>query len=783
MFLHKSIVMIDPALDYLTLDGIRMKIGVDPEDFPLAVLKERLDNHISAAEKDAFNPRVFVLITDSLLVVGNNGEPFPISEIYELYNPHYRATSKILPLFERGLIGHYLKVEAGIQSINGKCVILVTREKSFKIRFEKAGNTVKPIIEETNEKIFDEENVTEFHLPMNIENVSDLYKYAMSYVCCNPHVTFIVNGREFRRVCEKSPVRFSSARWFETYESFKYALDLYSESLNYVEDFLRKFTDRHDILTSEISKKPLSNLSEEEKRQLYSLLLEVEEPQISLFAGQDYVNRLKQIVDVIKYGYTTHIEKNKQGSFIYALEILAAKVSSIEPFFYLPDSKRGVAVICCVNSSPLFSNIWYGSRGTYFQYGSKGEDLFDYIAKRSKGECNFLMVNLLLPKPSWTSYSKNQIAIGPYLNTFKSLLKKTLLSLKGSVRVSNVRKELEKEIRRRISLLEEYGEIPPDEWTTQNGLWYKVRKILGGENEMDLDRKKFLEAVDEICRKYGYSRDQLGITCAPRGEFYYKGEVYPLTFENIEKLAQLGTDIVHIEKEGVPRALKDVAKDYPIALTHSRGFLVEYGKRLLELAKKSGAHIVMITDLDDSGLAMKYQLPGIIRIGVDEQMLEYFGLQWERVREKYTPGSHLKFLMSKNPREAYKVSKYRVEIDSILAEVGPSRLLEYIVHTLKTLYPTRDYNRAINVTPIMPSELEEFISTFKEYLQEVDADEITAIRENLKNWRGLEKTVEIERMVKERILTKQMNDELVKEVLKKIGEITAKIREKRGYWV
>ena len=43
------------------------------------------------------------------------------------------------------------------------------------------------------------------------------------------------------------------------------------------------------------------------------------------------------------------------------------------------------------------------------------------------------------------------------------------------------------------------------------------------------------------------------------------------------------------------------------------------------------------------------------------------------------------------------LDKERVELDAILAKVGDERFFQYILDTLKELYPKRDYNRAIEI--------------------------------------------------------------------------------------
>ncbi|MCX8153619.1 MAG: hypothetical protein N3E52_04205, partial [Candidatus Bathyarchaeota archaeon] len=578
---------IDPALDYMTKDGIRLKIGVDIKEAPLVILKEKLDNSVSAAEKTT-NPRVSVNITSNELVVGNNGEHFPLEKLWEIYDPHYRATSKAIPMFEKGFVGHFLKVEAGFQSMNSSYVLLVTKNGAYKIRYERTEDSIKPVIEKVEANMLDENNVTEFRLPLTVGNPNELVRYAINYACCNPHVTFVINGHELRNVCEKRPPHYSHVRWLGGFEEFKDVMYMYLQNSTSasVADLVKEFSD--GSIDGEIIRKPLRCLSEDEIKQLYDMLLQVKEPEAALFTESNYVERLNQITYLEGHGYATKIERDKNGNFEYALEVLAAKATSTE-LFYSREERDWLLVVCCINSSPLFTNIWFGTKNTYYIYPGKGKpDLYEYVRNRSGGRCNLLVVNLWIPKPPWTSYSKDAINSGPFLNTFKKLLKSALLALKGKSRRANARVELENEILRRISLKLKYGTIPAIELTTQNGLWYKVRKKLGGEDKMGMDRKSFLSAIKEICEAKGFTRDELGITCAPRGEFYYRGEVYPLSLENIEKLARLGTDIVHIEKEGVPRALKDVAKDYPIAFTHSRGFLVEYGKELIKLSQQYG---------------------------------------------------------------------------------------------------------------------------------------------------------------------------------------------------
>lgn len=107
---------------------------------------------------------------------------------------------------------------------------------------------------------------------------------------------------------------------------------------------------------------------------------------------------------------------------------------------------------------------------------------------------------------------------------------------------------------------------------------------------------------------------------------YFDGRWESVSFDAIEELAQKGTDIVLIEKEGIIDELKEHADKYCIAMVNSRGYLVEYAHDLINTAKSSGANIIIITDYDLSvvNLASKCT-KDIPWITMDDSTLQYFG--------------------------------------------------------------------------------------------------------------------------------------------------------------
>ena len=175
-------------------------------------------------------------------------------------------------------------------------------------------------------------------------------------------------------------------------------------------------------------------------------------------------------------------------------------------------------------------------------------------------------------------------------------------------------------------------------------------------------------------------------------------------------LAQVGTDLVIIEKEGAVEALGPFADKQGIALVYTRGFLTEYALELSELAEKSGCNVAILTDFDASGLLIVTKLHdgnNIPRIGINPKMVNELGLDIESVQEEYTPQKgHYDTLAEWIRNNDYKLIsknwlKYlrnnRIEIDSVLALVENEDFWDYIIEKLKENFPNRNYNRAIDI--------------------------------------------------------------------------------------
>lgn len=234
-------------------------------------------------------------------------------------------------------------------------------------------------------------------------------------------------------------------------------------------------------------------------------------------------------------------------------------------------------------------------------------------------------------------------------------------------------------------------------------IWYLFLPLMERYN-IDVNRKYFKTLLKSVCGKFGKKRSEIGIITGARAEMYFDGRWQSVSFDAIEELAHKGTDIVFIEKEGIIDELKEHADRYGIAMVNSRGYLVEYAHDLMNVAKSSGANIVIITDYDLSGVNLASKCTEDIPwVTMDDTTLQYFGLQKDKnivVRATNTKlVHHIKQIMENDDRfadldlEFLKIS--RIEINAVIAAVGDIRFWNFIMYKLRKLYLTRNYNRAI----------------------------------------------------------------------------------------
>ncbi len=254
-----------------------------------------------------------------------------------------------------------------------------------------------------------------------------------------------------------------------------------------------------------------------------------------------------------------------------------------------------------------------------------------------------------------------------------------------------------------------------------------------------------------------------------RAELYFNGNWISVSFDSIKRLAEKGTDIIFVEKEGIPEVLTDWADKYGLAMVNTRGHLTEYGKDLMNVAKESGAHVVIMADYDATGVKIASESPTDMPwIGANDKMLEYFHLDRDSVKIESDSKQNKDYIRSlvetgrhKDGRkdERFKnvdvdfLDEDRVELDAILAKVGDERFFGYILDTLKEIYPKRDYTRAIDIpSNRLHAKHEDSIKVIDDQISHVIDEERKKIKEELHDIHGFldvkEKRDEIEERLK-----------------------------------
>jgi hypothetical protein len=278
-------------------------------------------------------------------------------------------------------------------------------------------------------------------------------------------------------------------------------------------------------------------------------------------------------------------------------------------------------------------------------------------------------------------------------------------------------------------------------------IWYLLLPVMEKHN-IHVKREYFKSLLKKICDRRGKKRSEIGIITGARAELYFNGRWESVSFDAIEELAQKGTDIIFIEKEGIIDELKPHADKFGVAMVNSRGYLTEYAHDLIEAAKKSGANIVIITDYDLSGVNLASKCSEDIPwITMDDNTLEYFGLQKDKTIVVNATNKqlleHIREIIEEDARFADLDIDFlmtsRIEINAVIAHVGDLRFWNFIMDKLQQLYPTRNYNRAIKLpsqdlvndeTDLYPNAIRKFILHIRNVVQ-------TAVKE-------IEENIELE---------------------------------------
>lgn len=312
---------------------------------------------------------------------------------------------------------------------------------------------------------------------------------------------------------------------------------------------------------------------------------------------------------------------------------------------------------------------------------------------------------------------------------------------------------------------------------TQSTVWYLCLPIFA-KNKIKLPKRKSLTSrIKAVCEKLGVTREDLGIIAKARATMYFNGKWNSVSYDAIEDLAGNGTDIIFIEKVDVVGVLGEYADKYGIALVDTQGALTDYGRYLVQAGEESGANIAILTDYDASGIKIASDAGDIPRLGVDQEMLDYFGLDnndpnlsvpMKAAKDVITP---IKGLVSSDVLEFLKYKK--VEIDAVLAAVDSERFWEYLIYKLDQHYPTRNYTRVIKSAPdaskYYPTVIYGLHNVIKKYIDLILEDEASEIEDELKEVKGFIEDIDQRRQdIDKRYRVIVDKDETLKEIDEKL---------------
>lgn len=314
----------------------------------------------------------------------------------------------------------------------------------------------------------------------------------------------------------------------------------------------------------------------------------------------------------------------------------------------------------------------------------------------------------------------------------------------------------------------------------QSDVFYNTRKKLdamGYDVTKLSDKRKIInQHIKNFYDRIGVKRHEVGIFAADRAVMAFQGELYSVSFENYKQLANLGVDIVLIEKEGTVDKLVPFTTGFGVALVQSEGFVSEYGVMLAQEAKKQGVNLFTLTDFDASGILLAHKIKGAKRLGIHLGVIDEFNAQKDEIgnpfeqldlrklRESYNGGDHWKYLRNLSRgairdetrqnswwkviyehdenymnflTTAYEsngeielkyidfLQYYRIELNTIMDEVGAQRFWNWLKDKLIETFPTRDYNRAITVPDYV------YTDTMRNFIMKLNRSLTSKLKENI----------------------------------------------------
>jgi hypothetical protein len=826
-------------LSYFTFQGLLRNIALEDWLYE-CFAKELIDNALDA---DPTHIGIEAVVSEAAksgvksltLRVESDGRPFlNFPDVLSRFD--VQAGTKFLKKPTRGILGNALRVLAGApyalaeelgRSVPSAPLVVETGDRvyHFGARVDPVKGTVSPRL--IAEKRTPSPN-TAVSLTVPYDSTLDpsgslmenLRAFSQIYALFNPGI-----GLNFEGSGDHYPQKKASFEKGERPESYTgltsihwHSLGDFSgiirsaassekrEPLSSLLNSLRGFTsrERQQLILSKMRSRTIQEVarSPAQIKRLFALLGKYSKPPRAELLGRlgkkNLRKRLQEICDVnvrdFHYGITHDVHKESDFEIPFVIEAAFCRVPVLE--------KR--VTWFGINSSPYLGDPlleaqhveWTSDRGRRSQAYTLREMLDRFDAK--SGEPVILAVHIICPNLKVRDAAKFRFDFEPLRKPLAQLVYDVIKTY-PQVRLpkrkrSQARSLILEELLRRKKILDEAGEIPPEEWTTQQGLFYKMRSLMGGD--VGIRRRSFISAIVDECRQLGAGdlsiRERLGIKAAVRAQLFFRGSEDAVSFEQVQRLAEKGSDLLLCEKEGVAEILEPYARQRGVAIVNSRGFATDYVRQLLAMAKESRGNIFLLTDLDASGLLLAKKLEGFSRIGVDSEMLDFLEEKgylsnrddlWEAYDTKggKAPRKHLEKL---SPQEQVLVRNQRLEIDSLMASVGSDHLWEAILARMNEM-ESRDLTRSLSLTAssaqVIPKRLARTLEKIRAYLSERAEKPLENKLKPYENWTAQipENIEEEEAKVQNAVRATLSKDRRLQRMTRRLEQLTNGLTDRR----
>ena len=220
-------------MEYFTEKELTAQIGHPVEYWPIAILRELIDNALDACEMSNGTPEIEVTIADDRITVTDNGPGLPADTLKKSLDYMIRVSDKsyyVSPT--RGAMGNAMKViwAAAFVATGAGCVEVTTRGKLHRIEITLDRIAQRPRINHSQESSF-VKNGTSFSIRWTdstrllTESSPNSYKSPPlakelldGFAAFNPHATFILNGQRYERTDPAwkkwRPDNPTSAHWY-----------------------------------------------------------------------------------------------------------------------------------------------------------------------------------------------------------------------------------------------------------------------------------------------------------------------------------------------------------------------------------------------------------------------------------------------------------------------------------------------------------------------------------------------------------------------------------------